>query len=118
MVSDINIPGHEAFQKEITSFFLEVLNARAHLGKFLPSDYQLNCTDYTDALIRWFKENNLNLEESMLLTAHYCKLLQLPEMMPVQPEFSMTQATFFQPARNFVELKGRLDDGARYTAAM
>ncbi|MCC5015119.1 MULTISPECIES: FAD-binding protein [unclassified Legionella] len=118
MVSDINIPGHEAFQKEITEFFMEVLKARAHLGKFLPSGYQLNCTDYTDALIRWFKKNNLNLEESMLLTGHYCKLLQLTEMMPVQPEFSMTQATFFQPARNFVELKGRFDDGARYTAAM
>lgn len=118
MVSDIHIPGHEAFQKEITEFFRTTFKAIPHLGKFLPRDYQLDCADYNDVLIRWYKENNLNLEESMLLTAHYCKILQLREMMPAQSEFSSTQPTLFQPARNLTQLKSRLDDGVRYMAAL
>ncbi len=34
--------------------------------------------------------------------------------LPVQPEFSNTQTTLFQPARDLTELKRRVDDGARY----
>ncbi|KTD04120.1 FAD-binding protein [Fluoribacter gormanii] len=118
MVSDIHNPGHDAFQKEITEFFRENLKAVPHLGKFLPDDYQLNCAEYNDALVRWYEENNLNLEESMLLTAHYCKLLQFPKMMPAQPDCSRRQFALFQPAENLPQLRDRVDDEPRYKAAM
>lgn len=94
IVSVPNFPSFEKFRDEMTSFFIDTLNAKLHWGKYVPKDldypelYGRDYIQFMRALNEWYSEHNLKLEESMLLNTFFCDVLKLP----YHPSFVETSA--------------------------
>ncbi len=119
MVTHNDIPGHAPFQAKTVKTFMEVFGAKPHFGKFLPPGYQIVCPVFTKAVFDWYKANGLDITRSMLITEHFCQLLNLP----FSPEKKPSEAQllqFFQAAQDAgVTTAMRKDERQqRYKAAL
>lgn len=95
MASHHEASGQPVFRKTMAEFFQKQLGAWPHLGKYIPDDYRFKTPDFVRALEQWHMENGLALERSMLLTPHYCKLLELPYEVAKRPTASTRSPHFF-----------------------
>lgn len=85
MVTSNGIKGYQEFKNEMSNFFINgPLKSKPHWGKYLPEsvDYAKLYGDkyhaFIMALHNWYKKHDIRIENSMLLTAYFCHLLQLP----------------------------------------
>lgn len=97
MVSSSGIAGYAEFKEEMKNYFIYELGAVPHWGKYVPDDvdyaklYKEDFEKFIAVVKKWYEENGMPLEKSMLLNHFLCEVLQLPYM-PV-PRKSMVAET-------------------------
>lgn len=98
MASGKDLPGYAIFRQDMQAFLVGELHARPHWGKFAPDDidysalYGKEYEKFQQALQKWYSDNELDLEKSMLLNNFHARILGL---LPAQRLDEKKSSIFF-----------------------